>query len=155
MSKYSLQNSPGPLIRRIHQIGMSIFAEEFRDIDITPLQFSLMWILRQHSGLDQVTLAQSVALDRTTCSNIVIRMEKKKYINRKVDPDNKRAKLVFLTKTGEDIMKAAEKHMDRVQNKLIQPLSKEEKKTFMKCLTKLAASNNELSRAPMRFLPLK
>jgi len=155
MSKYSLQKSPGPLIRRIHQIGMSLFADEFRDEDVTPLQFSCLWILKQQSNIDQITLAQAVALDRTTCSQIIVKLEEKGLITRDVDPKNRRAKLVNITEDGIRKVDELEAPMDRVQKKLIQPLSTEERKVFLKCLRKLADSNNEFSRAPMRFLPLK
>ncbi len=121
--KYDLHNSPGPLIRRSHQIGLSIFAESFKDIDLTPLQFSILWTLNQHPGLDQITLAKYVALDRATCSNIIIRLEEKGYISRKVNPDNKRAKLVSLTKKGKSLLKKAERPMTYVQEKMLTPLS--------------------------------
>ena len=155
MAKYSLQRSPGPLIRRVHQIGVSIFADEFTGYDITPLQFSILWTLNGHPGLDQITLAQAVALDRTTCSNIVNRLEQRGYIRRETDPNNKRAKLGYLTDLGRKTIESAKGPMDKVQKKLLQPLSSEEKKLFLKFLGKLAESNNELSRAPMRYLPLK
>ena len=155
MAKYSLQRSPGPLIRRVHQIGVSIFADEFAEYDITPLQFSILWTLNAHPGLDQITLAQAVALDRTTCSNIVNRLEQRGYIRREIDANNKRAKLGYLTDLGKKTIEAAEVPMDKVQKKLLQPLSSEEKKVLLKLLGKLAESNNELSRAPMRYLPLK
>lgn len=155
MAKYSLRRSPGPLIRRVHQIGVSIFADEFKEQDITPLQFSILWTLLSHSGIDQVSLAQYVALDRTTCSNIVSRLEEKGCIRREVDPDNKRAKLVYITEEGRDLFESVEHLMGNVSKKMLNPLSSEERKTFLNLLQKLAESNNELSRAPMRYLPLK
>jgi DNA-binding MarR family transcriptional regulator len=153
--KYDLHSSPGPLIRRSHQIGLSIFAECFKELDITPLQFSIMWTLNLHPGLDQITLAKYVALDRATCSNIVTRLESKGYLQRHINPENKRAKLVNLTSKGNKLLSEAKKPMDYVQKKLIEPLNAEEKKLFLKCLQKLVDSNNELSRAPMQYMPLK
>ncbi len=155
MLKYSMQRSPGPLIRRVHQIGVSIFAEEFSDFDITPLQFSILWTLNSHPGIDQITLAQAIALDRTTCSNIVNRLEQRGYIRRETDPNNRRAKLVYLADSGKKVIDNAAVPMDKVQKKLLQPLSPNERKLFLNLLGKLAESNNELSRAPIRYLPLK
>jgi MarR family transcriptional regulator, lower aerobic nicotinate degradation pathway regulator len=153
--KYDLHSSPGPLIRRSHQIGLSIFAESFKELDMTPLQFSIMWTLNLHPGLDQITLSKSVALDRATCSNIVTRLDTKGYIRREINPENRRAKLVYLTKKGEKLLSRAQAPMDYVQKKLIEPLSADEKKVFLKCLQKLVDSSNELSRAPMQYMPLK
>lgn len=155
MAKYSLRRSPGPLIRRVHQIGVSIFADEFKEKDITPLQFSILWVLTTHSGEDQASLAQYVALDRTTCSNIVSRLEERGYLRREVDPENKRAKLVYITDTGRELFREVEVLMEKVSKRLLKPLNLEERKIFLNLLQKLAESNNELSRAPMRYLPLK
>ena len=155
MAKYSLRRSPGPLIRRVHQIGVSIFADEFKEKDITPLQFSILWVLTTHSGEDQASLAQYVALDRTTCSNIVSRLEERGYLRREVDPENKRAKLVYITDAGRELFREVEVLMEKVSKRLLKPLNLEERKIFLNLLQKLAESNNELSRAPMRYLPLK
>ena len=153
--KYDLHSSPGPLIRRSHQIGLSIFADRFKDLDMTPLQFSIMWTVENRPGLDQATLARSVALDTATCSNIVTRLDTRGYLQREVNPENKRAKLVFLTAKGRKLLARAKGPMDYVQKKLIEPLSAEERKVFLHCLQKLVDSNNELSRAPMQYMPLK
>lgn len=153
--KYDLHSSPGPLIRRSHQIGLAIFAEAFKDLDMTTLQFSIMFTLNQQPAMDQITLARSVALDRATCSNIVTRLEKKGYLRRKVNPENMRAKLVYLTVKGKQLLADSEGPIMEVQKKLIAPLNKEERKAFLACLQKLVDSNNELSRAPMRYLELK
>jgi DNA-binding MarR family transcriptional regulator len=152
MTKYDMRRSPGPLVRRFHQIALSILATEFKGLDMTPLQFSIMWMLNQHPGIDQVTLAQYVALDRTTCSNIVTLLEKKGRLTRKVDPDNKRAKLMFLTTKGKKLLSNAELPMLRTQKKMLEPLTSEERKVFLGCLQKLVDSGNELSRAPMRYM---
>lgn len=155
MAKYDIRKSPGPLIRRVHQIGVSIFADEFEGWDITPLQFSILWILTTHEGEDQASLAQYVALDRTTCSNIVSRLEERGYLRREVNPENKRAKLVYITETGRKLFTDVEGQMEKVSKRLLQPLSGDERKVFLSLLQKVAESNNELSRAPMRYLPLK
>ena len=132
MAKYSLRRSPGPLIRRVHQIGVSIFADEFKEKDITPLQFSILWVLTTHSGEDQASLAQYVALDRTTCSNIVSRLEERGYLRREVDPENKRAKLVYITDTGRELFREVEVLMEKVSKRLLKPLNLEERKIFLK-----------------------
>ncbi|MGE3597196.1 MAG: MarR family winged helix-turn-helix transcriptional regulator [Dehalococcoidia bacterium] len=152
MIKYDIQRSPGPLIRRCHQIGLSIFAAEFKGLDITPLQFSIIWVLNICPRMDQITLAQYVALDRTTCSNIVTLLEKKGHIVRSTDPSNRRAKLVSLSAKGKQLLKAAEQPMARTQRKLLAPLTAAEKQQFLHILQKLVDGGNELSRAPMRYM---
>ena len=155
MAKYSIERSVGPLIRRNHQIGLAIFAERFNGYDITPMQYSVLWTLLKADALDQATLAQAVALDRNTCSNILARLEKSGRISRRVDPNNRRTKLVSISDDGRKLMAELKKPMESVQSKILQPLSPAERRVFLELLSKLADSNNDLSRAPFKYLPLK
>jgi DNA-binding MarR family transcriptional regulator len=82
-------------------------------------------------------------------------MEKNGYVRREVDANNKRAKLVYITESGRKLFAEAEGLMDKVSKGILQPLASEERKVLLKLLQKLADSSNELSRAPMRYLPSK
>ena len=57
---------PGFLIRRLHQIHVAMFMEEFKSTNITPVQYGLMTAMAALPGLDQTSLGQEVGLDRTT-----------------------------------------------------------------------------------------
>ncbi|MCB1663973.1 MAG: MarR family transcriptional regulator, partial [Pseudomonadales bacterium] len=65
------------------------------------------------------------------------------------------AKLVYITDAGRELFREVEVLMEKVSKRLLKPLNPEERKIFLNLLQKLAESNNELSRAPMRYLPLK
>jgi len=55
MAEDDIFQSPGPLIRRFHQIGLAIFTSRLSSLDITPLQFSIMWVLKFGSGKSKRT----------------------------------------------------------------------------------------------------
>jgi hypothetical protein len=64
-SAIALHAEPGHLIRRAHQLAVATF-HDTHGRQITPVQYALLRALQEEPGLDQVTLAQRVALDTST-----------------------------------------------------------------------------------------
>jgi hypothetical protein len=44
--------APGYLFRRMQQIAVSIFVEECREHDLTPVQFAALVAIHNHPGID-------------------------------------------------------------------------------------------------------
>ena len=76
---------PGHLIRRLHQISVSIFSESVAEagFDITAVQFAALSVLKDYPGIDQVTLAGMIAYDRVTIGGVIDRLEQKPVLDRK------------------------------------------------------------------------
>ena len=61
-----LYKRPGFLLRRAHQIAVSIFLSATAAEGVTTTsQFGLMLILRARPGIDQISLAKLLGLDRS------------------------------------------------------------------------------------------
>ncbi len=59
-----LRDRPGHLIRRLHQIHVGIFLEEFSEFNLTPVQFGVLNILAEGEALEQVAIANRLGIDR-------------------------------------------------------------------------------------------
>ncbi len=81
---WPLEQRPGFLIRRMHQIHVALFQKECAAFDITPLQYSLLTALAARGTADQTTLAADVALDRTTTTGALKRLQLRNFIERSV-----------------------------------------------------------------------
>ena len=53
---WPLEQRPGFLIRRLHQIHVALFQKKCAAFDITPLQYSLLTALARRGTADQTTL---------------------------------------------------------------------------------------------------
>jgi MarR family transcriptional regulator, lower aerobic nicotinate degradation pathway regulator len=148
----SLYELPGHLIRRCHQISVAIFLEECAAFGITPQQYAIVRVLAAHDGVDQITVAGLAALNRTTTGELVARLEEQGYLTRVVSSEDRRVKNLFITKAGHALIQAVDAGVQRVQARLLKPLSKTERKAFIGFLARIAEVNNELSRAPLRGL---
>jgi len=145
----NIQTIPAHLIRRCHQIAVSLFHEECPE-PLTPIQFAVLALLRQYDGTDQITLAGLAALNRSTAGEVVARMESAGLLRRADDPADRRVKKLFLTRSGLRLLERVEDSVERVQQRLLAPLDKDERARFLDYLSRIARENNDVSRAPMR-----
>ena len=145
----SIHAMPAHLIRRCHQIAVSLFHEECAD-ELTPIQFAVLALLDQHEGVDQITLAGLAALNRSTAGEVVGRLETAGLVTRTDNAADRRVKLVAITDIGRKLLRQVEQRVRRVQERLLAPLDAKERKTFVTLLARIASENNELSRAPLR-----
>ena len=133
--------------------------EETAGFDVTPVQFAILNELIDRPGEDQVTLAARVAFDAATSGSVIGRLEARGWVRRVPDMRDRRRKLLWVTPAGE----AAALHMrgaaQRVQERLMAPLSDAEAVQLKALLAKLvlspaAAADAHLSRQPPGAPPL-
>lgn len=147
-------NMPGHLIRRLHQIGVSVFQDRMKsaDLDLTPVQFAALCALRDHDGSDQATLAGLIAYDRATIGGVVDRLEVKGLVARETSPSDRRARIVSLTAEGRALLATATPLVAAAQADMLPGLSSAEREVFLELAARAAAAGNHVSRAPL-FLP--
>ena len=143
-------SKPGYLFRRMQQIAVAIFMEECRAYDLTPVQFAALVAIHTHPAIDATRLSAVIAFDRSTLGNVIERLETKEYIERKSAAEDKRVKLLYLTKAGATLLRDIMPSVDRAQARMLQPLKPADRKTLLALLTQLVDLNNEASRVPLR-----
>ena len=139
---------PGHAIRRLHQISVGVFLQEAGDLGITPVQYAALQTVGNQPGIDQRTLARNIALDASTTGGVVDRLEARGWLERKTSTEDRRARQLTLTLSGEQALSDAVPVMLRAQEQILAPLTESQRATFMELLQVLVTQNNELSRAP-------
>ena len=142
-----LHDQPGHLIRRAHQIAVSVFIDTLGR-EVTPVQYAVMKLLRDKPGIDQVTLAQEVALDTSSAADIAARLEAKGWIARHLKARGQRS--LELTPEGGALLARLEPGIDRLQQTLLGAFSERQRADFMRLLRQFVELNNDRSRAPLR-----
>jgi DNA-binding MarR family transcriptional regulator len=146
----AVYTKPGYLFRRMQQIAVAIFVEECRAYDLTPVQYAALVAIRTHPGIDATRLSAVIAFDRSTLGSVIERLEAKQYIERRPAREDKRVKLLHLTKKGSALLRNIVPLVDRAQARMLQPLRQADRKTLLALLTQLVDLNNEASRVPLR-----
>jgi DNA-binding MarR family transcriptional regulator len=142
--------APGYLFRRMQQIAVSIFMEECKAFDLTPVQYAALIAIHTHPGIDATRLSAVIAFDRSTLGSVIERLQAKDFVERKPAPEDKRIKLLYLTKQGTAILREIIPAVERAQARMLEPLKPAERKTLMGLMTQLVDLNNEASRVPLR-----
>lgn len=142
--------APGYLFRRMQQIAVSIFMEECRAFDLTPVQYAALIAIHTHPGIDATRLSAVIAFDRSTLGSVIERLQAKDYVERKPAAEDKRIKLLYLTKSGAAILREIIPAVERAQARMLEPLKPADRKTLMGLLMQLVDLNNEASRVPLR-----
>ena len=146
----AVYTAPGYLFRRMQQIAVAIFVEECRAFELTPVQYAALIAIHTHPGIDATRLSAVIAFDRSTLGNVIERLETKTLIERKPSREDKRVKLLYLTKSGAALLREIIAAVGRAQARMLEPLKPADRKTLLGLLTQLVDLNNEASRVPLR-----
>lgn len=137
-SPIALHAEPGHLIRRAHQVAVSTF-HDTHGRQITPVQYALLRALEEEPGIDQVTLAQRVALDTSTTADIAARLETKGWIVRELLPRRQRS--LSLTDSGRAVLADMLPRVAPMYERLLQALAPAEQAEFLRLLRKFVQLN--------------
>lgn len=142
---------PGHLVRRLNQIHSALFAEECGEHGLTSLQFAALTALHANPGVDATRLSTLIAFDRSTIGSVLDRLEAKALIRRAPSRNDRRVKLLSLTEAGEALLVAVGPAVERVQQRLLQPLDPSDRPTAVRLMSQIAAAHNGMTSAPLRI----
>jgi DNA-binding MarR family transcriptional regulator len=142
---------PGFLIRRLHQLHCSLFLEETRGCDITPVQYSLMTALDARGELEQNSLALEIGLERSSVAEVVPRLKRRGLLNSRRSRQDGRVKLIRLTPAGRALLRKMGRAVQRAHARTIGRLAKPERDVFMLRLIELVEANNDVGSVPLRL----
>jgi DNA-binding MarR family transcriptional regulator len=133
---------PGHLIRRLQQIAVAVFAQECADHDITPVQYAALVAVRDNPGLDATRIAALVAFDRSTIGNVLERLEGKGLIERRANPDDRRVKMLKISRRGARLLDKCEPAVMRAQERMLDPLDGAERRAFINQMRRIIAQQD-------------
>jgi len=142
-----LQALPGHCIRRLQQVAVAIFMQESADAGVTPVQYAVLQTLADQPGIDQRTLARLVSFDTSTIGGVVDRLEARGLLTRSHSPEDRRVRLLHLTPEGDALRAELTPSMQRTQERILEPLSAAERKSFMRMMQAVIGHHEEAGRA--------
>lgn len=145
----ALYRRPGFMLRRAHQIAVSLFMEQPDADGTTTTQYGVLVILRACEGLDQIGLSKKVGLDRSTTGLVIKKLEEEGHVVRVEDPEDLRRKVLVLTARGERKLESLRSVAAQSQEKALSVFSPKEAEQFLKLLSKFVDHFNGITRAPI------
>jgi DNA-binding MarR family transcriptional regulator len=136
---------PGHLLRRAHQIATAIFAAETTAFDLTTVQYAALVAVDQNPGVDATRLSGLIAFDRSTIGGVIDRLEAKGLLVRSLDRNDRRIKLLYLTRAGKVVLNEIDTAVDRVQQKILEPLPPADREALVHLLARLVNAHNPIA----------
>jgi DNA-binding MarR family transcriptional regulator len=135
-----LHEQPGHLIRRAHQIAVSLFHENLGR-EVTPVQYAVLRALQDKPGIDQATLAQEIALDTSSTADVAVRLEAKGLIARELLARGQRR--LALTPAGQALLGRLAPGMATMCRSMLADMDAREQAEFVRLLRKFAHLNDD------------
>ncbi len=120
-----------------------IFDAELRDragIELQTYDALLHTFEAGEQGIRMTDLARHVVLSKSGLTAVVDRLEKRKWLKRVADPDDRRATRITLTAAGEKVFRrAAEVHLDGIEKHFSVHVSDQEAEVIARALNRVRA----------------
>jgi MarR family transcriptional regulator, lower aerobic nicotinate degradation pathway regulator len=142
---WPLEQRPGFLIRRLHQIHVRLFTNACEAFGITPLQYSVMSALREHGPSDQSSVANLVFLDRTTTTGIIKRLHARGLVDRTASDADRRAQICRLTRRGVTLLTKMETCAQAAHQETVAPLPVQEQAQLIALLDRVVTAHEQRS----------
>lgn len=133
LPELDLLHAPGHLLRRNHQRSYEIFTRLVGD-DVTRQQLAFLIALAQNPGASQTALVEATAIDKSTLKEMLGRLVRRGWVERRRSPADARAWTLQITSQG---IEALRQRMDAVraaQAEILAPLPPRMRTVFIRCL---------------------
>lgn len=108
-----LDEAPSFLCRRALQVSQAHFLACTAPLNLTPRQFSALFIFHAHPGFSQVDFARLFGLDPSTCAVIIRNLAARRLLVGRVSRSDRRKRLYSLTDAGRETLVEAQPLVDR------------------------------------------
>lgn len=152
MAMDDLYAKPGHLLRRAHQISVALFTEECTKHDLTSVQYAALVAIDENPGVDATRLSGLIAFDRSTLGGVIERLEAKGLIYRGPSEGDKRIKLLYLSPAGRTLLTMVTPAVERVQERILEPLRPADRKTLIQLMIQLVNLHNDTLPSSLRLV---
>lgn len=135
---YSLDASAGHMLRRAHQRYQSVFLDYASGLGLTGPQFAALLRLAEMGRVTQNHLGRLAAMDSATVQGVVRRLVARGLVQAMTDPQDRRIRILTITETGGDLLRAAQKAGRRANEAVLSPLSPAERRQLLALLRRIA-----------------
>jgi DNA-binding MarR family transcriptional regulator len=137
--------STGLIFIRVYNKWHTTIKNELREVGITHPQFVVMTVLnflcQSDEYVTQVSIAKMADMDVMSVSQIIRGLEEKGFLKRATNPNDTRAKSVWLLKKGQEAIKRTLPIVEKIDSDFFGVLSGNEQ-FFRDCLHKLIIPGN-------------
>ncbi len=132
------KGQPAFLLAQLGAHAASHFAERLGVLELTPPDAGILRLLRTAAGLSQQELAAKLQIHPSRLVAILDNLEKRRLVERRANPDDRRLYSLHLTKDGGELLERIGRVAREHQDALLTALTKEERNELTSLLLRIA-----------------
>ena len=114
-----LRGLAGYLIRQAQLWVFQDFNETLAPLDLRPVQYSILSVIRENPGLSQMALSQVLGIVRSGVVPMLDGLESRKLLKRAASASDRRSHALHLTAEGNALLNRADALVQHHENRLI------------------------------------
>ena len=123
---------------RASQQSQRLVRQHMAEAGVRTLHYHVLASLADDGEAAQAPLADRIGLDRSDLVTLLDELEELKYVERRVDPADRRRKIVAITAAGEKHLTVMDQLVIAAETDLLEPLTASERKTLLGLLRRLS-----------------
>jgi DNA-binding MarR family transcriptional regulator len=131
---------PGYLLARLGESSRRRFHKALEPEALHPRHFGVMTMVAAQPGMSQQHLHEKTAIDPSSMVSVIDELEAMGLAERRPDPDDRRARTIFLTERGQQTLARVRALAGSLQREFFAALTAEELRTLHALLRKLAGA---------------
>lgn len=135
-----IRDRPTWLISRTYARSHALLNDGFAasGTGLRSYHYRLLASLEESGPTSQADLGRYAGVDRSDVVTVLGELERLGLVQRAVDPSNRRRNIVSITPAGAKQLRALDEVLDDIQERVLAPLSDNERRQLTKLLRKLA-----------------
>lgn len=135
-----MRERPTWLISRAYLRATGLLQEGFAaDGDkLRGYHYRLLAALEEFGPASQATLGRGTGIDRSDVTAALVELEERGLVERSVNPADRRRNVVSITAAGTARLEELDAVVDTIQERLLAPLSAEERRQFVTLIRRIA-----------------
>jgi DNA-binding MarR family transcriptional regulator len=135
------------LLKDVSRRYAARFERHAQEVSLTLMQCKALLYLSRNEGASQVRLCELTEIEPMMMVRILDRMEADKLLERRADPQDRRARRLYLTRKAESLLDEIERISEVTRNEIFAGVSKTDREAFLNVLEHVHANACELEAA--------
>ena len=140
---YDPERSFGFLLHDIARLMRKKFDQRARSLNLSRAQWQLLVHLSRHEGINQSGLAEILEIENITLGRLVDRMEEAGWVERRPDPGDRRARLLYTTEKVAPVMERMRALAEATRNEALAGLAPAQRDALIDTLIQVRGNLSE------------
>lgn len=138
----------GFLVHDVSRVRRTVIDQILRPYGVTRSQWSVLSALSRsdHNGMMQADLARLMDMGKVTVGGLIDRLEASGHVERRADAVDRRAKRIFITEQGFEVIRIMIKVSSRMNKRMLKGLTPLEVETVERALLQVKINLKEMGK---------